>query len=292
MEDAKEVKETTMYEMNLSPDRIEVLKKIAEYEKDGRFDEDVENDPPAPELLPDGVDYLCEKISSKVSRRIANFVADHYFLRLIKKEKLIIDKVTGEEYLSALQNGAVVTCNHFHPYDNYAVFHCIRKALPKKYLYKVIREGNYTNFPGLYGYFFRNCNTLPLSSNRRTMMNFMSAVNTLLKSGESILIYPEQGMWWNYKKPRPFKLGGFKMAYRAGVPVLPTFITMVDDERLDESGYPIQRYTFHILPPIYPDKELGEKVGAEKMKDEAFALCKAKYEEVYGIPLTYGEAVK
>ena len=277
-----------MDETKLSPDRVEVLKKIAEYERDGRFDEDVENDPPAPELLPDQVDYLCKKFSSKVSRKIANFVADHFFLRLIKKKELVIDGVTGEEHLSALKNGAIVTCNQFHPYDNYAVFHCIRKALPKKYLYKVIREGNYTNFPGLYGYFFRNCNTLPLSSNRRTMMNFMSAVNTLLKSGESILIYPEQGMWWNYRKPRPFKIGGFKMAYRAGVPVLPIFITMTDDERLDGSGYPIQRYTLHILPPIYPDESLGEKVGAEKMKDEAFALCKAKYEEVYGVPLTYG----
>ena len=277
-----------MDEMKLSPDRVEVLKKIEIYEREGRFDEDVENDPPAPELLPDGVDYLCKKFSSKVSRRIANFVADHFFLRLIKKEKLVIDGVTGEEHLTALKNGAIVTCNHFHPYDNYAVFHCIRKALPKKYLYKVIREGNYTNFPGLYGYFFRHCNTLPLSSNRRTMMNFMSAVNTLLKSGESILIYPEQGMWWNYRKPRPFKIGGFKMAYRAGVPVLPTFITMTDDTRLDESGYPIQRYTVHILPPIYPDETLGEKVGAEKMKDEAYALCKAKYEEIYGVPVTCG----
>ena len=277
-----------MDEMKLSPDRVEVLKKIEIYEREGRFDEDVENDPPAPELLPDGVDYLCKKFSSKVSRRIANFVADHFFLRLIKKKKLVIDGVTGEEYLTALKNGAIVTCNHFHPYDNYAVFHCIRKALPKKYLYKVIREGNYTNFPGLYGYFFRHCNTLPLSSNRRTMMNFMSAVNTLLTRGESILIYPEQGMWWNYRKPRPFKIGGFKMAYRAGVPVLPTFITMTDDTRLDESGYPIQRYTVHILPPIYPDETLGEKVGAEKMKDEAYALCKAKYEEIYGVPVTYG----
>ena len=277
-----------MDEMKLSPDRVEVLKKIEIYEREGRFDEDVENDPPAPELLPDGVDYLCKKFSSKVSRRIANFVADHFFLRLIKKEKLVIDGVTGEEHLTALKNGAVVTCNHFHPYDNYAVFHCIRKALPKKYLYKVIREGNYTNFPGLSGYFFRHCNTLPLSSNRRTMMNFMSAVNTLLKNGESILIYPEQGMWWNYRKPRPFKIGGFKMAYRAGVPVLPTFITMTDDERLDESGYPIQRYTVHILPPIYPDETLGEKVGAEKMKEKAYELCKTKYKEIYGVPVTYG----
>ncbi len=278
-----------MDETKLSPDRQEVLRRIREYEREGRFDEDVENDPPTPELLPDRVDYLCKKRTSKISRKIANFVADRYFLNLIKKDVLVIDGVTGEEHLSALQNGAVVTCNHFHPFDNYVVFHCIRKALPKKYLYKVIREGNYTNFPGLYGFFFRHCNTLPLSSNRRTMMNFMSSVNTLLKSGESILIYPEQGMWWNYKKPRPFKLGGFKMAYRADVPVLPTFITMTDDERSDESGYPVQRFTYHILPPIYPDKTLGEKLGAEKMKDEAFALCKAKYEEVYGIPLTYAE---
>ena len=276
-----------MDETKLSPDRVEVLKRITEYERDGRFDEDVENDPPAPELLPDQVDYLCKKLSSKVSRRIANFVADHFFLRLIKKKELVIDEVTGEEYLPALKNGAIVTCNHFHPYDNYAVFHCIRKALPRKYLYKVIREGNYTNFPGLYGYLFRHCNTLPLSRNRRTMINFMSATNTLLKRGESILIYPEQGMWWNYKKPRPFKIGGFKMAYRAGVPVLPMFISMTDDERLDADGYPIQRMTLHIMPAIYPDTTLGEKVGAEKMKDEAYALCKAKYEEVYGVPLTY-----
>ncbi len=281
-----------MDELKLSPDRVEVLQKIAQYEREGRFDEDVENDPEAPELLPDKVDYLCKKFSSKVFRKIANFVGDHYFLNLIKKDILAIDGVTGEEHLSALQNGAIITCNHFHAFDNYVVFHCVRKALPRKYLYKVIREGNYTNFPGLYGFLFKHCNTLPLSSNRRTMMNFMSAVNTLLKRGESILIYPEQGMWWNYKKPRPFKLGGFKMAYRAGVPVLPTFITMKDDERLDDSGYPIQRFTFHIMPAIYPDASLGEKRGAEKMRDEAYACCKAKYEEVYGIPLTYSEEEK
>lgn len=276
-----------MDETKLSPDRKEVLDRIKEYEKKGLFDRDVENDPPAPELLPDQVDYLCKKLSSKILRRIANRVGDRFFLNLIKKDVLVIDGVTGLEHASALEKGAIITCNHFSAFDNYVVFHCLRKYLPKKDLYKVIREGNYTNFPGLYGFLFKHCNTLPLSSNRRTMINFMSAVNTLLKRGESILIYPEQGMWWNYKKPRPFKIGGFKMAYRAGVPVLPTFITMTDDERLDENGYPVQRHTLHVMPPIYPDTTLGEKAGAEKMKDEAYALCKAKYEEVYGIPLVY-----
>jgi 1-acyl-sn-glycerol-3-phosphate acyltransferase len=114
------------------------------------------------------------------------------------------------------------------------------------------------------------------------MINFSSAVNTLLKRGESILIYPEQEMWWNYRKPRPFKVGGFKMACRAGVPVLPTFITMTDDpDRLDGDGYPLQRHTLHILPPIYPDLSLGEKLAAEKMKEQAYSACVKKYEEVY-----------
>ena len=272
----------------ISPQRREILEKIRLYEKEGRFDEDVENDPEAKELLPDQVDYLCKKPISKLHRWLANLIGDKYFLNLIKKGALVIDGVTGEEYLSALQKGAIITCNHFSAFDNYIVFHCIRKALPRKYLYKVIREGNYTNFPGLYGFLFRNCNTLPLSRNRRTMMHFTSAVNELLKRGESILIYPEQAMWWNYKKPRPFKVGGFEMAYKAGVPVLPTFITMTDDPaRLDADGYPVQRHTLHILPPVYPDLSLGKKLGAKKMMEEAFALYKEKYEEFYKIPLTY-----
>ncbi len=275
----------------ISPERQEVLKRIDEYEKAGQFHCSVENDPEAPELLPDKVDYLCKKLHSKIARKIANMLGDSYFLGLIKKGVLVIDGVTGEENLPVLAKGAMLTCNHFSPFDNYIVFHCVRKYLPNKYLYKVIREGNYTNFPGLYGFLFRHCNTLPLSRNRRTMINFSSAVNTLLERGESILIYPEQEMWWNYRKPRPYKVGGFKMAYRAGVPVLPTFITMQHDEtRTDENGYPVQRHTLHIMPPIYPDKSLGEKAGAQAMCDQAYALCKAKYEEVYQTKLTYGKA--
>ena len=276
-----------MDEMKLAPDRVEVLKKIEEYEKKGWFDQDVENDPPAPELLPDKVDYLNKKLSSKIATKWANFLGDRFFKKMIKNGQVLIEEPQGIEHLDALKNGAIITCNHFAVPDNYIIFHCIRKYLPRKYLYKVIREGNYTNFPGFLGFILRHCNTLPLSSNKRTMVNFMSACNTLLKRGETILIYPEQGMWWNYRKPRPFKLGGFKMAVRANVPVVPMFITMQDSETLGGDGYPLQRHTLHIMPPIYPDPSLGAKVCAEQMRDEAYAVCKAKYEEVYGIPLTY-----
>lgn len=275
----------------VSEDRKEVLRKIDEYERKGWFDKDVENDPPSPELRPEDVDYLGKKLSSKIKTAIANKMGRKFFEKMIKEGAVVIDGMEGGENLRLLKDtGAVITCNHFGIPDNYILYHCIQKSLKKKRLYKVIREGNYTGFSGLFGFLFRNCNTLPLSSNRRTMVNFMSAADTLLRRGEAVLIYPEQGMWWNYRKPRPFKIGAFKIAVRAGVPVLPTFITMKDDEtKLDEHNYPLQHYTLHVMPPVYPDKTLSEKQAAEKMKEDTFALYKAKYEEVYGVPLTYRE---
>lgn len=275
----------------VSEDRKEVLRKIDEYERKGWFDKDVENDPPSPELRPEDVDYLGKKLSSKIKTAIANKMGRKFFEKMIKEGAVVIDGMEGGENLRLLKDtGAVITCNHFGIPDNYILYHCIQKSLKKKRLYKVIREGNYTGFSGLFGFLFRNCNTLPLSSNRRTMVNFMSAADTLLRRGEAVLIYPEQGMWWNYRKPRPFKIGAFKIAARAGVPVLPTFVTMKDDEtKLDEHNYPLQHYTLHVMPPVYPDKTLSEKQAAEKMKEDAFALYKAKYEEVYGVPLAYLE---
>lgn len=275
----------------VSEDRKEVLRKIDEYERKGWFDKDVENDPPSPELRPEDVDYLGKKLSSKIKTAIANKMGRKFFEKMIKEGAVVIDGMEGGENLRLLKDtGAVITCNHFGIPDNYILYHCIQNSLKKKRLYKVIREGNYTGFGGLFGFLFRNCNTLPLSSNRRTMVNFMSAADTLLRRGEAVLIYPEQGMWWNYRKPRPFKIGAFKIAVRAGVPVLPTFITMKDDEtKLDEHNYPLQHYTLHVMPPVYPDKTLSEKQAAEKMKEDTFALYKAKYEEVYGVPLAYHE---
>ena len=72
--------------------------------------------------------------------------------------------------------------------DNYAIFKAIRKYLRKKLLYKVIKEGNYTSFGGLYGMFFKYCNTLPLSSNLNTMKKFLSSVDILLQNYKLVKI--------------------------------------------------------------------------------------------------------
>ena len=75
-----------MDEVKRSQERREVLQRIAEYERKGWFDRDVEKDPAAPKLLPHQVDYLYEKMLSRLGKRIANFFADRYFLRQMKKQ--------------------------------------------------------------------------------------------------------------------------------------------------------------------------------------------------------------
>lgn len=281
--------ENTSASPEKSKERIEVLKKIEELEKEGKFDIDVEDDPPTLVLSPEDVDYLKKKSYSKIKTRLANKMGERFLNDLLKENKLIIKQINGIENLQNVKSGAMLTCNHFNPFDSFAIEKAFRTSGVSKHkkLYKVIREGNYTNFPGLYGFFFRNCDTLPLSSNRRTMVEFVKAVDTILKRGDFILIYPEQSLWWNYRKPKPLKNGGFKLATRNKVPIIPIFITMEDSNILGEDGFPVQEYTINIEKPIYPDENLNEKQNAEIMKNKNYEVWKKVYEDFYKIPLEY-----
>lgn len=269
--------------------RLKVQARIEELEKNGKFDIDVEDDPPTIVLTPENIDYLRKKMTSKIKRVFANEVGERFLDSLLKNNKLIIKKVNGMENLNKISTGAIVTCNHFNPFDCFTVEKVFRMSgkIEEKRLYKVIREGNYTNFPGLYGFFFRNCDTLPLSSNKRTMVNFMKAVDSLLQKGEFILIYPEQSMWWNYRKPKPLKHGAFKIAARNNVPVIPIFITMEDSDIIGDDGFPVQEYTVNIAEPIYPDEKLTQRENTEKMLNENYEVWKNIYEDFYKIPLEY-----
>lgn len=273
-----------------SPDRLAVLERIEEYERKGWFSKDVEEDPPTVPLTADKVDYLRTKLSSKVMHFIVNRMAWSFIHRIIREKQMIIKAIEGfDNYISIENEGAILTCNHFNAFDNFAVHHALEKSLNRQHrdLYKVIREGNYTNFPGMYGLFFRHCDTLPLSANFNTMKHFMDAVSVLLQRGDKILVYAEQGMWWNYRKPRPLTSGAFTFAVENDSPVLPIFITMSDSNIIASDGFPVQEYTLHFLPAIRADKSLSAKHNIEAMRSLNYNMWKEVYERVYGIPLTY-----
>ena len=275
--------------MGKSAHKLELLKRIAELEKQELWHLDIEDDPETFPLMPDRIDYLNERFSNKIKNKIANIFGARFFDKMIADRQLIIKEVRGIENFTAVKGGKIVTCNHFSIGDNYAVWVALRDYMNGKMLYKVIREGNYTNSPKPFGLFMRHCNTLPLSSQKATMMKFMKAVAELLKRGETILIYPEQGMWWNYRKPRPMQDGAFSLAVRNNTPVVPIFITMEDAEHLDSDGFPVQEYTLHILPAIYPDQKLPRNEAKNDMKNKNYQAWVETYEDFYQKPLEYSK---
>jgi len=266
-----------------------LLERIAELEKKELWHLDVEDDPETYPLMPYMVDYLNEKLSSRIKNKIANIAGARFFDKMIANRQLIIKEIRGIENFTAVKGGKIVTCNHFSVTDNYAVWIALRDHMAGKMLYKVIREGNYTNPPKPFGLFMRHCNTLPLSSQTATMKKFLRAVKVLLERGETILIYPEQSMWWNYRKPKPMQDGAFSIALRNDTPIVPVFITMSDSDILDGDGFFVQEYTIHILPAIYPDRTLSRADAIKKMKEENYAAWVKTYEEFYQKPLVYSE---
>ena len=239
--------------------------------------------------MPDMVDYTNKKLINKIKNKIANKAATSFFEKMIKTKLLIIKEVRGIENFNAVKGGKIVTCNHFSVGDNYAVWKALKPHMNGKMLYKVIREGNYTNPPKPFGLFMRHCNTLPLSSQASTMKKFMKATSELLQRGETILIYPEQGMWWNYRKPRPMQDGAFALAVRNKTPIIPILITMEDSDILDGDGFFVQEYTVNILPAIYPNENLSLSEAKKNMNAENYKAWVKTYEEFYKKPLVYAE---
>ncbi|MBP3369499.1 MAG: 1-acyl-sn-glycerol-3-phosphate acyltransferase [Clostridia bacterium] len=272
--------------------RVAVVNKIAEYERAGRFDEDVEDDPPGRQIEPGEVDYLRKKITSKLRCKIAYSMARKFLNGILENKQMIVNDIVGLEHYAALDGGAVVTCNHFNAFDSFAMQIAYENAGQKKKrtLYRVIREGNYTAFPGFFGYLMRNYNTLPLASKPAALKEFIKATDTLLKRGDLVLVYPEQSMWWNYRKPKPLKSGGFYFAAKNRVPVLPCFITMKDSYIIGEDGFPVQEYTIHVAPPIYPDENKSVSANSQMMMEKNAQIWKEIYEREYGIELKYEKA--
>ena len=112
--------------MEKSAHKLELIKKIAELEKQELWHLDVEDDPETYPLMPDKIDYLNEKFSNKIKNKIANIFGARFFDKMIANRQLIIKEVRGIENFTAVKGGKIVTCNHFSVGDNYAVWVALR----------------------------------------------------------------------------------------------------------------------------------------------------------------------
>ena len=276
------------WKLSVNWDDLSIEQRMELLEKEGKFDVDVLDDPPTYQLMPNQIDYEQKKLWTRVKFKIASWISQIGINRFIRNGMFSIKEIKGVENWKNLNTSAILTCNHFGPTDSF-IMQKVMKACKRKKLFRVVREGNYTNPPVL-KFFMRNCGVLPLSSNGQTMRKFIRAVDNLLKRGDDILIYPEESMWLNYCKPRPFKDGAFRFAVKNNVPILPIFITMEEGEfynKKTKQNQPILEHTVHILEPIYPKQDLSLKENIEYMKNLNYNMWVKVYEDVYGKKLEY-----
>ncbi|MBQ7288195.1 MAG: 1-acyl-sn-glycerol-3-phosphate acyltransferase [Clostridia bacterium] len=217
------------------------------------------------------------KFKSFVARQIANIGTS-----LLNKDTEII----GDVDAAVLKNGAVITSNHFSPIENTVIRHYIRK----KGLRRLNIVSQVTNFamPGIIGFLMNYADTIPLSEDMRYLSkNFIDVLKELVNKKEVVLIYPEQEMWFNYRKPRPLKRGAYHFAAKLNRPIVSCFVEMVERPEMETPEFHKVQYCLHILGVIYPDSSKSIKENSEKMCKADYALKKDAYERAYGKPLDY-----
>ena len=195
-------------------------------------------------------------------------------------------ELVGWEKLRDLKGGAIVTSNHFNPFDN-IVPRRLASKLGKGHLNIVSVPLNFTH-PGSLGFIVRNGDVVPINCGHEYMRDhFEPTLRRLFDRGEWLLIYPEQSMWFNYRKPRPCKRGAYMYAARFGVPVISCFVEIVDETDYQEPYFHKVRCRLHVLDPIFPDSTLPEKENSTAMCARDYAQKVRCYEQCYGRQLDY-----
>ncbi len=220
---------------------------------------------------------LSYQIKNMIARGITNTVATKMAPPIT---------IEGLERIANIKSGAIVTSNHFNPLDNMAIRQ-VAKDVGRKHLYIVIQDTN-LKMKGLIGFLMNYDDTLPIGPSTNYMgCEFPQLLEAVLKKKQFVLIYPEQEMWFNYRKVRPFKRGPYYYAARFNVPVISCFIEIQDLPQKDNDEFYQVKYIVHILPTIYPDPNKDVRANSLAMMKQDYLQKKAAYERAYHQPLDY-----
>ncbi len=271
----------------VTPGREQAIENIRRAAQEGRFNDKTEPFDPviSPDALKADILGYVSRLDSPVQKlktAVARAVVDTW----VRKWSEPVNEITGMRNLFTVQGPAFITSNHFNPFDN-GVHRTLSRLTGRDRLVAISQGTNFV-MPGLNGFILRNIDVIPLIQEPSYMNGaFRKLMQRNLDRNRFILIYPEQEMWFNYRKPRPGKRGAFLFAAEYGVPVVPTFVEMVDLPEVVAPGFHDVKLVLHVLPPIFPDP-------GRSARENSFLMCQADYdakvrcyEQCYGRPLSY-----
>lgn len=239
-------------------------------------------------------------LSSEEKRRICERFIEQYPTRSFRRKRHIArwianvatrlanrnTKFVGLEKIKGIDTGAIVTSNHFSPIDNTVVRLAMHKA--GKWRLPIVCQESNLAMPALFGFMMRYADTLPISEDRHYMKDhFERILKWELDRNNYVLIYPEQEMWFNYRKPRPCKRGAYYYAAMFNVPIISCFVEIIDKDGLESPDFVEVSYVMHVLDPIFPDPALSVRENSIAMCKRDYEQKRSAYEQIYGKPLNY-----
>ncbi len=209
---------------------------------------------------------------------------------LAKMAAKIVNKdtqIVGIEKIPNNLGGVLITSNHFGPLEN-TVIRYLTNELGRRKLGIISQTTNFA-MTGIIGFIMNYADTIPISTDPRYLArDFLSVLKErLVDKKDAILLYPEQEMWFNYRKPRPPKNGAYFYAAKLNIPIISCFVEMIDLEEDDTDEFKKVKYVLHILEILYPEPNRTTKENTETLAVRDYELKKACYEKVYGKKLTY-----
>ncbi len=196
-------------------------------------------------------------------------------------------KYVGLEKIPAELGGVIITSNHFSQLENLFIRRMVSK-MGRKRLGIVCQVSNLA-MDGIVGFLMNYADTIPVSADSHYLARdfFPILRERLCEKKDAVLIYPEQEMWFHYRKPRPPRSGAYFYAAKLKTPILSLFVEMQEEDADDTDEFKKLSYTVHILGVLTPDEEKSVRENTELLARQDYELKKACYESVYGKKLTY-----
>lgn len=107
---------------------------------------------------------------------------------------------------------------------------------------------------------------IPIPTKKKAMKNFLDSINTKIKKGYSVTIFPEAHIWPYYTKIRPFKEVSFKYPVDLNVP---SFCVTNTYQSYGRNNDKIQIVTY-VDGPFFPNEDLNAKERRIDLRNKVY----------------------
>jgi len=163
--------------------------------------------------------YIPKSLMVKVWRFFLYYFIAAPVLFFIGKIKYGV-KVKGRKNLKKIKGGAFIIGNHSHSMD--CAFTSVFTAFPKRNYFIANKDAVQVV---LGKYFTKSLGALPLPDDPKGLINLSNAVETLVKNGNFVTIYPEATIWPYHTRLRPLAPANFHYAVKTNKPIIPVAVT-------------------------------------------------------------------